>query len=76
MNEVNQEIKKASSAVSEGKGWVIFNGIVTLLLGVMIWRGFPLSGVWAVGILVGIRLIFSGLTMLALGTAGRQLADQ
>ena len=41
----------ASSAVEQGKGLVIFNGIVTLLLGIMIWRGWPVSGVWAIGIL-------------------------
>lgn len=67
----------ASSAVAsgQGKGWVIFNGIITLMLGVMIWRGWPVSGVWAIGILVGVRLIFSGMTMLALGSAGRAIAD-
>jgi uncharacterized membrane protein HdeD (DUF308 family) len=66
----------ASSAVEQGKGLVIFNGIVTLLLGIMIWRGWPVSGVWAIGILVGVRLIFSGMTMLALGSVGRELANQ
>jgi uncharacterized membrane protein HdeD (DUF308 family) len=66
----------ASSAVEQGKGLVIFNGIVTLSLGIMIWRGWPVSGVWAIGILVGIRLIFSGMTMLALGSVGRELANQ
>jgi uncharacterized membrane protein HdeD (DUF308 family) len=66
----------ASSAVKQGKGLVIFNGIVTLLLGIMIWRGWPVSGVWAIGILVGVRLIFSGMTMLALGSVGRELANQ
>lgn len=68
----------ASTAVAsgQGKGWIIFNGIVTLLLGIMIWRGWPVSGVWAIGILVGIRLIFSGMTMMALGSAGRELSKQ
>jgi uncharacterized membrane protein HdeD (DUF308 family) len=66
----------ASSAVSEGKGWVIFNGLLTLVLGLMIWQGYPLSGVWAVGILVGVRLVFAGMTMLALGSTGRQAIRQ
>lgn len=68
----------ASTAVEsgQGKGWVIFNGVVTLLLGIMIWQGWPVSGVWAIGILVGIRLIFSGMTMMALGSAGRELSKQ
>jgi uncharacterized membrane protein HdeD (DUF308 family) len=35
----------------------------------MIWRGWPLSGVWAIGILVGIRIMFAGWSMLFLGSA-------
>ncbi len=67
----------ASTAVPSGQGKVpmIFNGIITLLLGLMIWRGWPVSGAWAIGILLGIRLIFSGMTMLALGSVGRGVAE-
>jgi uncharacterized membrane protein HdeD (DUF308 family) len=49
---------------AEGWGLMLFNGIVTLLLGVMIWRQFPLSGAWAVGILFGIKLILSGWSLI------------
>jgi uncharacterized membrane protein HdeD (DUF308 family) len=68
----------ASSAVASGQGrmWVVLNGIVTLVLGIMIWRGWPLSGAWAIGILVGVRLMFSGMTMMALGSAGRAAGKQ
>ena len=57
-----------------GWGWMTFNGIVTIALGWMILKGWPLSGVWAIGILVGVRLLFAGMTMLTLGSAGNQLA--
>ena len=43
-----------------GWGLELFNAIVTLLLGVMLWRQFPLSGAWAIGVLFGIKMIFSG----------------
>jgi uncharacterized membrane protein HdeD (DUF308 family) len=68
----------ASTAVAggQGKGLIIFNGIVTLVLGMMIWRGWPVSGAWAIGILVGIRLIFSGMTMMAMGAVGREVSNQ
>jgi uncharacterized membrane protein HdeD (DUF308 family) len=59
---------------SPGWGWMTFNGAVTIALGWMILKGWPVSGVWAVGILVGVRLLFAGMTMLTLGTAGRQIA--
>ncbi|MFW6155135.1 MAG: HdeD family acid-resistance protein [Planctomycetota bacterium] len=52
---------------TEGWGWLMFSGIVSILLGVMLWSQFPLSGIWAMGILVGIKLIFTGITMIASG---------
>lgn len=59
-----------------GKGWLIFDGIVTLILGVMIFTGFPLAGVLAIGVLLGIKLLLAGTTMLTLGSAvGRAVAD-
>jgi uncharacterized membrane protein HdeD (DUF308 family) len=61
-------------SVSSGRGWMILGGIASILLGVMIWRQFPLSGIWAVGVLLGIRLLFSGLVILTVGSAGRGLA--
>jgi uncharacterized membrane protein HdeD (DUF308 family) len=56
----------------KGWGWAAFSGIVSLLLGFMIWNQFPLSGAWAVGILIGVRLFFNGLTLLMFGLAARQ----
>lgn len=55
-----------------GWGWMAFNGVVTLALGIMIWRQFPVSGSWAVGLLFGIRMLLSGWTLVAIGTALRR----
>ncbi len=57
---------------TEGWGSVLINGIVTLLLGVMLWRQFPLSGAWAVGILFGIKMIVSGWLLLFIGIAAKE----
>jgi len=57
-----------------GWGWALFSGIVSLLLGIMIWSQFPLSGAWAIGVLVGVKLIFSGMTLVFLGSGVRSLA--
>ena len=57
-----------------GWGWVLFGGVISLMLGIMIWSEFPLSGVWAVGTLVGIKLLFSGTTLIALGSGARNAA--
>jgi uncharacterized membrane protein HdeD (DUF308 family) len=57
-----------------GSGWMLFGGIVSVLLGIMIWGQFPLSGVWAIGILLGIKLFFVGLIMVMGGSAVRSMA--
>jgi uncharacterized membrane protein HdeD (DUF308 family) len=42
-------------------GWPLLNGIVTLLLGVLILKGWPDNKAWVIGLFVGIELIFDGL---------------
>ena len=61
---------------ANGWGWALFNGIISLLLGAMIWNQFPLSGVWAVGILLGVKLFFSGWMLLMFGLAARGMAGE
>jgi len=56
-----------------GWGWLLFGGIVSVLLALMLWRQFPLSGLWAPGILVGVRLLFSGMAMISVGAVARQV---
>lgn len=60
---------------AEGWGWLLFSGIVSLVLGVMIWRQFPVSGAWAVGILVGVRMVMSGSALMAIGSAAKDAAS-
>jgi len=55
----------------KGWGWMLFGGIVSILLGIMIWRQYPLYGPWAVGILLGIKLFFIGLIMVTGGSVVR-----
>ena len=53
---------------------MLFNGALGIVLGVMVYRQFPTSAVWLVGVLVGIRLFFAGWTMIALGSTVRAVA--
>jgi uncharacterized membrane protein HdeD (DUF308 family) len=57
----------------KGWGWLLFNSIVSIVLGIMIWRQWPVSGVWAIGILVGVRIFMSGFGMIFVGSATRQI---
>jgi uncharacterized membrane protein HdeD (DUF308 family) len=59
-----------------GWGWFLFGGVVSLLLGIMIWRQFPLSGAWAIGTLVGVRLLMSGFSLVAIGSGVKDIASE
>lgn len=57
-------------------GWLLFNGIVTLILGVLIWRQWPVSGLWIIGLFIAIELILSGWTWVMLSLAARRQTPQ
>ncbi len=52
-------------------GWVLLNGVITLILGVIIWRQWPWSGLSIIGLFVGIEMIFSGWAWVMLAMALR-----
>ena len=43
-------------------GWHVLNGIVSILLGILVLVQWPVSGVWVIGMFVGIDLVFRGIT--------------
>jgi uncharacterized membrane protein HdeD (DUF308 family) len=53
--------------------WMLLNGIVALVLGGLIWAQWPSSSTWAIGTLVGVNLLMTGITRLMFGLAGRRL---
>jgi uncharacterized membrane protein HdeD (DUF308 family) len=52
-------------------GWILFDGIITIVLALLIWQSWPSSAVWAIGTLVGINLLMSGFTRLMFSRAIR-----
>ena len=59
----------AAFSVEEGKGWLLFDGVVTMVLGSLLFVGFPFAGPLAVGVMLGIKLVLAGVMMLTLGSA-------
>lgn len=57
-----------------GSSWILMDGIITLVLGLLIYLQWPSSSNWAIGTLVGVSLIFSGVTRLMLALAVRKAA--
>lgn len=57
-----------------GSGWLamLASGVIAVLLGVMIWSQWPVSGLWAVGILVGVDLLSTGFALITLALTWKQ----
>ena len=57
---------------AQGSSWILFDGIVTLLLGLMIYMQWPSSSAWAIGTLVGVSLLISGVRLVMVSLAIRK----
>lgn len=53
-------------------GWVFFNGFVTFILGAMIYSEWPISGLWIIGLFVGVDMILSGWSWILLSLTARK----
>jgi uncharacterized membrane protein HdeD (DUF308 family) len=67
-------ILAAVSARFHGWFWVFLNGIVTLVLGVMIWQHWPEDSYWVIGLFVGIDMLFVGWSLVMASLAVRSVA--
>jgi len=54
-------------------GWALLNGVVTLILGIYIFRHFPITALWVPGLLVGVEMLLAGWTWIMLGLAIRSI---
>lgn len=55
-------------------GWALTNGIITLILGILIWSHWPISSLWIVGLFIGIDLLILGWSEVMLAFGIRRLA--
>jgi uncharacterized membrane protein HdeD (DUF308 family) len=60
--------------LTSGWVWMLLSGIVTLVLGVLILAGLPGTAAWALGLLVGIDMVFGGSALMAIALAARSQA--
>lgn len=54
--------------------WMLVSGIVDLVLGAIIFAGLPGTAAWAIGLLVGINMLFGGAALIAMALQARKLA--
>jgi uncharacterized membrane protein HdeD (DUF308 family) len=62
-----------STRKSGGSAWMLLDGVVTLVLGLMIWNRWPVTSLWVIGTLVGISMLMTGITRLMMAVAARKL---
>jgi hypothetical protein len=51
------------------------SGALDLILGILIWQQWPVSGLWAVGILIGVNLLSTGIAFVALAMTWKRTVD-
>jgi uncharacterized membrane protein HdeD (DUF308 family) len=56
-------------------GWTLLSGVITFLAGFTIYRNFPESSLWVIGLLIGLEMLFHGLNWMMLGLAIRRLPE-
>jgi uncharacterized membrane protein HdeD (DUF308 family) len=57
-----------------GSSWVLIDGIITIFLGLLIYLQWPSSAAWAIGTLVGVSMIISGISRVMMSLAVRKAA--
>lgn len=62
----------ALTAHADGRGWLLFSGLASLILGLMIWSEWPASGVWVIGLFVGIDMLLYGWWLVSLALTVRR----
>lgn len=55
------------------KIWLLINGILTTVLGILILQQWPISGLWAIGLMLGVDMIFTGWTWIMLSLAAKNI---
>jgi uncharacterized membrane protein HdeD (DUF308 family) len=55
--------------------WMLLDGIITLVLGFLIWNRWPSSALWVIGTFVGISMVMNGMTRLMMALAVRRVAS-
>jgi uncharacterized membrane protein HdeD (DUF308 family) len=53
-------------------GWMLMSGVIDIALAIMIFAGLPSTAAWAVGLLVGINMIFGGTALIAMALHARK----
>ena len=62
------------SALSNRWGWMLASGVVDVILGLLLFIGLPGTALWALGLLVGINMLFGGWALILMALQARPAA--
>jgi len=54
-------------------GWVVFGGAISIVLGMMIFSAWPVSGLWVIGMFIAIELLLQGFTLVSIALAAKSV---
>ncbi|WP_049998546.1 HdeD family acid-resistance protein [Halococcus sediminicola] len=60
----------------QGRGWMVASGVLGIVVGALIWIGWPSTAIWAIGILFGVNLLSTGLSLIMLAMSGRRSNEE
>lgn len=75
VNGLAEIVMGASLRGEGGWGWLVASGVVSLALAWLLWIGWPANAAWAVGLLVGVSLLTSGIAMIGVAWRGRKAVE-
>ncbi|WP_241430403.1 HdeD family acid-resistance protein [Halococcus salifodinae] len=59
---------------SSGWGWLLASGVIGVIAGALVWTGWPITALWVVGLVFGIKLLSTGAAMIMLAIGSRKAA--
>lgn len=73
---IGEAIMAFSARPEDGWGWVLFSAVTSIMLGGLMFTQFPVAGAMAIGILLGLKLLFFGLMLLMIGFKVRKVTKR
>ena len=58
------------------KGWAVFDGVISIVLGAILLASWPASGLWFLGFAFGVKLLFMGTGLAALAITARSVPEE
>ncbi|SDN22212.1 Uncharacterized membrane protein HdeD, DUF308 family [Halogranum gelatinilyticum] len=55
--------------------WTVASGVIGIILALLLWAGFPSTALWAVGVMFGVNLLVTGLSMVGIALGARSLSE-